>query len=90
MTWQKFTRDSRQSDDDVRARGRGLMSRRGRKLFEGTVGQNLSRTRGPRAQLQGWRSEEPGVRVVAYGDDQEGVVGRLLCYSLPLKVLHYS
>lgn len=60
------------------------MRRRGRKWSEGTVGQNLSRTRGSRAPVQG---QWGGMRYVAYGDDHEGIVGRLLCHSLPLKVL---
>jgi hypothetical protein len=30
------------------------------------------------------------MRDVAYRDDKEGIVGRLLCYSLPLEVLEYG
>lgn len=63
------------------------MHRIGRMWFEGTEGQNLSRTRGSRMLVQGKRGRGPSVRDIAYGGDYEGIMSRLLCYSLPLKIL---
>jgi len=56
------------------------------KWSEGTVGQNQSRTRGPEVPGQGW-GRGACVREAAHGDDHEGVVGRLVGYPLPLKIL---
>ena len=87
MTWRKFVRSSWQGDGDSREPGRRSMHRIRQKSPEGTAGQSLSGARGTGVVGQGRRGGDPGVRDIAYGDDSEGIVGRVLRYPLPLKVL---